>query len=94
MDRRLRAGREAAQAVNDANADVYGLATTFAVDRNGNYGSAKLLLVEVPPNAPAFVSEGFCPACQVGLAGGGPRNWCPSCKVTWHIRRGATENAP
>jgi hypothetical protein len=93
VDRRVRAGREAAQAVSDADAGVYGLAITSAVDRNGNYGSGELLLVEGPSNALAFVSEGFCPTCQVQLAGS-PRNWCPSCKVTWHIRRGATESAP
>lgn len=89
---RVRAGREAAQAVSDANADVIGLATTSAIDRNGNYVSAEQYLVEAAPGALAFVSEGFCPNCQVPLAGD-TRNWCPSCKVTWHIRRGATESA-
>jgi hypothetical protein len=65
---------------------VIGIATTSAVDRNGNYGSAEQYLVAAPPDALAFVSEGFCPNCRVQLAGD-TRNWCPSCKATWHIRR-------
>jgi len=62
---------------------VYGLKTTPAVDRNGNYGPAGMFLVAAPPGGAAFVSEGFCPDCRVPLAGDA-RNWCPSCTATWH----------
>lgn len=46
--------------------------------------------VDVPPNALAAVSEGFCPACAGVQLGGNPRCWCPSCKVFWHIRQERT----
>jgi hypothetical protein len=49
--------------------------------------------VQVPENALAAVSEGFCPVCPGTPLAGSDQNWCPSCKVTWNIVRGASVSA-
>lgn len=63
---------------------VYGSAHDIVTNSHGTQEPLSRV-VEVPPNALAFVSEGFCPACQRTRLNESRR--CPSCGIFWHIRR-------
>jgi hypothetical protein len=66
------------------SARVWGAASdTVLID---GWPRSQARYVEVPEGALAAVSEGFCPACPGTALAGDAGHWCPSCKVSWHIR--------
>lgn len=67
------------------SAEVYGTAADVAW--SGEEMELVARDVNVPANALAVVSEGFCPACAGVRLASDTGKWCLSCGVSWHIRR-------